>query len=411
MKVSVGVQSDVGRVREGNEDSFLVDGPLYVVADGMGGHLAGDVASSTAVDVISKRSSSASADDPQTLAELIRGANAAIWERASSDPELHGMGTTCTLVLLDDTRAHIAHVGDSRAYLLRDGELRQLTEDHTLVARMVREGRLREEEAERHPQRSIITRALGVDADVEVDLSMLDLRSGDRLLLCSDGLSSMIDRDEIAGGLSEHPDPQDAADDLVARANDAGGEDNITVVVIDVDGQAGGEATTAPARTTDADAPRAPAPAREPEEAPTAPRRRWVKPVVIVLVVLALLAGGGYFLVQHLRTNYWYVGVNEKDVVTIYQGRSEDLFGIDLDEPVEVTGLRLADLPEHLRDNVEEGRTADSRADADQIVSDLQQRAREFQEIRSRNQEDQPTTGDNAGDGQGDAQGNNGKKN
>lgn len=410
MKVSVGVKSDIGRVREGNEDSYLVDDPLYVVADGMGGHLAGDVASSTAVDVISSRSSTASAEDPQTLAELIRGANAAIWERASADPELHGMGTTCTLVLLDGARAHIAHVGDSRAYLLRDGQLQQLTEDHTLVARMVREGRLREEEAERHPQRSIITRALGVDADVEVDLSTLDLRSGDRLLLCSDGLSSMIGRDEIAGGLSEQADPQAAADDLVARANEAGGEDNITVVVIDIDGRSGGRAATAPrpsAEPARADA----TPVEEPAEvAPTG--RRWMKPVVIVVLVLALLTGGGYFLIQHLRTNYWYVGVNEDDVVTIFQGRSEDLFGIDLDEPVEVTDLRLADLPEHLRDNVEEGRTADSRADANQIVSDLQQRARDLEEIRSQDGGDQPAPGDNdGGGGQNDPQGNNGKQN
>ena len=408
MNVSVGVKSDIGRVREGNEDSFLVDDPLYVVADGMGGHLAGDVASSTAVDVISRHSSTASPEDPQTLAELIRGANAAIWEKASADPELHGMGTTCTLVLLDGATAHIAHVGDSRAYLWRDGQLKQITQDHTLVARMVQEGRIREEDAERHPQRSIITRALGVDADVDVDLSALDLRAGDRLLLCSDGLSSMIDHEAIASGLREHQDPQAAADDLVARANEAGGEDNVTVVVIDLDGRAAPPPAPPPTRRPETESP----PVEDLPDNEPSPRRRWVKPIVIALVVLALIAGGGYFLLQHLRTNYWYVGVNEDDVVTIFQGRSEDLFGIDLDEPVEVTGLPLADLPENLRDNVEEGRTADSRADAEQIVTDLEQRARDLEEIRSQDQSNKPGTGDNDADGdQGGTQGNDGKKN
>ncbi|MDQ4145938.1 MAG: Stp1/IreP family PP2C-type Ser/Thr phosphatase, partial [Actinomycetota bacterium] len=233
MNLSIGAQSDVGRVREGNEDSFLVDEPLFVVADGMGGHLAGDVASSTAVDVILNKSATASAEDPETLADLIRSANSAIWDKAHANPTLRGMGTTCTLVLLHENRAHIAHVGDSRAYLLRDGRLQQITEDHTLVARMVKEGRLQPEEAEHHPQRSIITRALGVDAEVEVDLDSLEVQPGDRLMLCSDGLSSMIDHDSIATALKEQAAPQDAADELIKRANDAGGEDNITVVVID----------------------------------------------------------------------------------------------------------------------------------------------------------------------------------
>lgn len=374
MNYSIGATTDVGQVREGNEDSYLVDEPLFVVADGMGGHLAGDVASSTAVDVISSHSGSASPDDPQTLAELIRSANAAIWEKARVDPALRGMGTTCTLVLLDGATAHIAHVGDSRAYLLRDRSLQQLTEDHTLVARMVKEGRLRPEEAEHHPQRSIITRALGVDADVEVDLSNLELVAGDRLMLCSDGLSSMIDSAAIETTLKEQSDPQAAADALVGLANAAGGEDNITVVVIDVNDRG---ATTRRAQT-------AVGQSRQPSEpSQKSTGRRWVKPLVVSLVVLALLAGGAFGLVQYLRSSSWYVGVGPDDTVTIFQGRPEDLFGVDLDEAVTVTDLKLADLPENLRDNVVSGRTADSQEAAEQIVSDLEQRAQELEEETS----------------------------
>lgn len=409
MNVSIGVKTDVGRVREGNEDSFLVDEPLFVVADGMGGHLAGDVASSTAVEIISSNSATASGANPETLAELIRAANAAIWEKASTDPQLRGMGTTCTLVLLDGSRAHIAHVGDSRAYLLRDGRLEQLTEDHTLVARMVKEGRLRAEDAEHHPQRSIITRALGVDSEVDVDLSVLELQPGDRLLICSDGLSSMIDHSAIQEALADHEDPQAAADDLVARANEAGGEDNVTVVVIEVSDRP--RSDTAPRAGVTA----APATEESSDVSDTKSRRRWVRPLVVLLVVLGLLAGGAYFLVQHLRTNYWYVGVNEDNLVTIYQGRSEDLFGVDLDEEVEVSGLELSALPASLRDNVEEGRTADSRAEADDIVADLRARAQDLEDVRNQKDGDAPATGDggaNGGtdnDGTGDAKGSNGK--
>jgi PPM family protein phosphatase len=372
MNYSIGAKTDVGQVREGNEDSYLVDEPLFVVADGMGGHLAGDVASSTAVEVISEFSGQASADDPQTLADLIRAANAAIWEKALEDPTLRGMGTTCTLVLLDGATAHIAHVGDSRAYLLRDGNLQQVTEDHTLVARMVKEGRLRAEEAEHHPQRSIITRALGVDADVDVDLGSLELVSGDRLMLCSDGLSSMIDSVAIETTLEEQSDPQAAAEELVGLANAAGGEDNITVVIVDV-GAGGRSARRTPTAISSAGV----APV-EPAQAGTG--RRWVKRVAISLVVLALLGGGAFGLIQYLRGSSWYVGVGPDDSVTIFKGRAEDLFGIDMDEEVTVTDLKVTDLPQNLRDNVRNGRTADSQEAAEEIVADLEQRAQEFEE-------------------------------
>lgn len=423
MNISVGAQSDVGRVREGNEDSYLVHEPLFVVADGMGGHIAGDVASSTAVDVILSKSETASASDPQTLADLIRSANAAIWDKAHNDPDLRGMGTTCTLVLLNENRAHIAHVGDSRAYLLRGGSLQQLTEDHTLVARMVKEGRLQPEEAEHHPQRSIITRALGVDSDVEVDLDLLELQPGDRLLLCSDGLSGMIDGESIRSTLADNSDPQAAADELVRRANEAGGEDNITVVIVDVtDGPQTSTTRTATARsapvasTTDQSpsvsgerpAPVSQEPVRaEPEPIVEQPaKRRWVKPLVAVVIILALLAVGAFFLIDYLRTSSYYVGLDADDNVTIYQGRSEDLFGIDLDDEVESTDLNVADLPENLRDNVEEGRTADSREEAEDIVADLQQRADELEEIKTQDQAGDGGDGGGQGTKNGDGKNN-----
>ncbi|MDQ3986804.1 MAG: Stp1/IreP family PP2C-type Ser/Thr phosphatase [Actinomycetota bacterium] len=384
MNVAVGAKTDVGQIREANEDSYLVEGPLFVVADGMGGHIAGDVASSTAVEVIANRSSEASAENPQTLAGIVRGANNAIFEKAASDPAFHGMGTTCTLVLLDENRAHIAHVGDSRAYLLREDSLRQVTEDHTLVARMVKEGRLRAEDAERHPQRSIITRALGVDADVEVDLTTLDLKDGDRIMLCSDGLSSMIDNDTIAGVLRSEEDPQSAADSLVDLANRAGGEDNVTVVVIDV--------TEKPVRRK----PKPSLPGRA--DAVTAPRRS-PRRAALLLIALAILSGGAYALVSYVLDNSWYVGVTEGDQLAVFQGIPEDVLGLSFKDVVEESGVSLRDLPENLRDSVQEGRKADSREEAEGILTDLEQRAKEFEDRLRPDPEPSPKPTPDAKDG------------
>jgi PPM family protein phosphatase len=411
MRLSIGATTDVGQVREGNEDSYLVSEPLFVVADGMGGHIAGDVASSTAVDIISNRADSASSEDPQTLADLVRSANTAILDKAEEDPALRGMGTTCTLALLDRGKAFLAHIGDSRAYLLRDGRLEQVTEDHTLVARMVKEGRIRPEDADHHPQRSIITRALGVEPNIDVDLISLDLRDGDRLMLCSDGLSSMIGSDSIQEGLVENADSQSASDDLVRRANEAGGEDNITVVVIDVvSGGAGGsdDETMAisavpppPPPKEEPPAPPARKEARSPEPVEHTSARRWPKTVAIVLVVLLLLGGGAFALINYMRTSSWYVGLNADDRVAIFQGRPENLFGIDLDKEVEATELTLADLPENLRDNVEKGREADSREDAEQIVSDLEQRAQDLEDAKPEDDPDPKTSPSPSGNNDG----------
>lgn len=392
MRIQIGVRSDVGLAREVNEDAYLIDDPLFVVADGMGGHVAGDVASSTAVAVISDEFAAADVGDPDSLIDVLRRANSAIWQKSQSDPSLRGMGTTCTLLTIHDSQAHLAHVGDSRAYLLRDGELSQLTEDHTLVGRMVREGRLSQEEAEHHPQRNIIMRVLGVDSDVEVDILSLDLIPNDQLLLCSDGLTSMIDVGLIRQTLESEPDAQAAADRLVQLANKAGGEDNITALVIHVRDS---DSPSPPGeKEASASVPRrSPAPETSPstgaeatgttavKDAPrhaarTSPRR--TRGAVIGIVVLAALGVAGFFLVQSLLDNSYFVGVNDAGEVTIYRGRPEEIAGFSLRREEHGTNLALADLPEFMRDDVQEGIKAESLEDAEQRVANLKDRARSF---------------------------------
>ena len=393
MNVAYGATSDVGRVREANEDSYLVAEPLFVVADGMGGHIAGDVASSTAVKVIEGGSSQLSSEDPATLTKIISDANAAIWDKAQSDPALRGMGTTCTLVLVDEDRVHIAHVGDSRAYRLREGQLEQLTEDHTLVGRMVQEGRLSAEEAQHHPQRSIITRALGVDEDVQVDLDTVELSAGDRLLLCSDGLSSMVEDDQIRDVLAPEPDPQKAADGLVQLANEAGGDDNITVVVIDFEEGSGsgrrvvaaaepaGEAvdTAQPDRSSEPDAVPRPVSAGERDDEPEQ-RSRWGRKLLVALVIVALLAGGAYAAARYTLSNSWYVGVGTSDEVTIYRGIPDDIAGLELREVEESSTIALEDLPEFKRDDIRSGIKTESLEEAQSTLANLEEMAQEFQE-------------------------------
>jgi protein phosphatase len=249
MKVVAGAATDVGRARERNEDSYLAMPPVYIVADGMGGHRGGNVASSLAMEVMSGLSDGGTGE---VLAEQVREANSAILERSRNDRSLQGMGTTITATSVENGVVHLAQVGDSRAYLLRGGELQQLTTDHTLVHEMVQRRQITAEEAEHHPQRSILTRALGVDDGVEVDTFEIPMQVGDRLLLCSDGLHSMIDDEAIKQILTSESDPQGAADRLVAQANNAGGLDNITVVIMDfADGEGFEGATWTPPAPAD----------------------------------------------------------------------------------------------------------------------------------------------------------------
>jgi PPM family protein phosphatase len=380
VKVQIGARSDIGLTREVNEDAYLVDDPLFVVADGMGGHVAGDVASSTAVQVIEQEFNAVEVGDPDSLIGILRRANSVIWQKAQSDPTLRGMGTTCTLLTINDSLAHVAHVGDSRAYLLRKGELSQLTEDHTLVGRMVREGRLSQQEAEHHPQRNIIMRVLGGDADVDVDVLSLDLVPHDQLLLCSDGLTSMIGRDVIQRTLQTEPDAQSAADRLVELANKAGGEDNITALVIRVEGpeapatersEAGSARRAAPTRAAAADR----GPARPIRSAP-----RWRRGVAIGVLASGAVAVVGFLLIQSLLDNSYFVGVNDAGEVTIYRGRPEEIAGFSLRREERRTDLTLADLPEFMQDDLREGIKTDSLEDAAQRVATLRDRAESFRD-------------------------------
>src|SRR5206468_9136759 len=211
--------------------AYLMKDSLFVVADGMGGHRGGDVASALALETI--ESGAPGEITLEGLVEDIKRANHAVLERGEADRDLRGMGTTITALLVEAARAHVAHVGDSRAYLLRDGSLQQLTEDHTLVQRMVREGKLTEEEAAHHPQRSVLTRVLGIEEEMSLDQLTLDVQEGDRVLLCTDGLTSMVGRERIQEILQREAEPQAACDRLIDAANRAGGDDNITAIVID----------------------------------------------------------------------------------------------------------------------------------------------------------------------------------
>src|SRR5829696_2117439 len=240
--VQVFQKTDTGRQRRANEDNLFVAEPLFVVADGMGGARAGEVASQTAVDAFGQGLPAAGSSE-ERLATVIRAANEQIHGMAKSDEQLSGMGTTVTAALMGGNEVSIAHVGDSRAYVWRDSELQPLTRDHSLVAELVARGKLTEEQAAEHPQRSIITRALGPEAGVEVETRTYPVRAGDLYLLCSDGLTSMIDDATVASVLRDASSTEEAGEALIAAANAAGGRDNITVVLfrVDDDGTPGGD--------------------------------------------------------------------------------------------------------------------------------------------------------------------------
>ena len=411
MKPVVGAKSDVGRVRDGNEDSFLLQEPYFAVADGMGGHLAGDVASRIAVQTISEHTDDGSAG-PEGLERAVKDANAAIYQKASSDPSLHGMGTTCTLVLVDGSNLHIAHVGDSRAYMLRNDEISLLTEDHTLVGRMVKEGRLRPEDAERHPQRSIITRALGVDAEVEVDLLTIPVESGDRVLLCSDGLTSMINADAIRGILTRNKDPQAAVEELIAAANDAGGEDNITAVLLAFNGDGGGVA----AHVAETSVPGAGAPRRRENTQPgatseeatgafdvpkrpvaTAGRERKSHPILVtVLLIVAVLVAAAAAFKYLIVENSYYVAATDDGRVGIFRGLPDEVLGMTFQEVVETSEVRVDDLPSFLVEDVEDAIESESLEDARATLANLEERAQDEEFQRQRDSKD-GSKGDGSG--------------
>ncbi len=396
--------TDTGLQRRANEDSLLARSPLFVVADGMGGAQAGEVASKIAVESFHDGLPDGSPPE-EGLAAHALAANARIHTLSRENAEQAGMGTTLTAIYVGEQEVAIAHVGDSRAYCLRDGELLRLTDDHSLVDELIREGRLTPEEAEDHPQRSIITRALGPEETVEVDTRSFRARAGDIYLLCSDGLTSMVPEARLAEVLRLHAGARlrDIGEALIAEANHAGGRDNITVILLRLEevgsdlssmvpAEADRDATvvsmpvvgatrpsasvlTSPprgredreavvpteARPRERSSPRARRDAhrthvalpatpvvarrpRSPDSAPTASRRRrrrGVLPALVALAVLGLLAGGGYIAAQSV----FFVGTNARGLVTMYRGLPYKLpGGIDLYSNYYVSGVGASTL-------------------------------------------------------------------
>ena len=252
----LGYGTDTGRKRRRNEDAYVVEPPLFAIADGMGGAQAGELASSLAAGAV-REDEAAAGSGERRVAELIQEANRRVYERSSQDAAASGMGTTMTVAFVGDANVAFGHVGDSRAYLIRDGKLAPLTEDHSLVAELVRRGKLSPEEAETHPQRSVITRALGTDPDVDVDTFSIETAPGDLFMLCSDGLTSMVEDDVILQTIEKNRDNlQTAAKALIRAANKGGGEDNITVVFFEIGEDVGEpleETAQYPALTADGD--------------------------------------------------------------------------------------------------------------------------------------------------------------
>jgi serine/threonine protein phosphatase PrpC len=351
--------TDTGRQRRANEDSLLARSPLFVVADGMGGAQAGEVASRLAVESFQPGLEDASRPELE-LAELARTANARIHELSHSNAEQAGMGTTLTAVYVGEQEVAIAHVGDSRAYCLREGELLRLTDDHSLVDELMRQGRLTPEEAVEHPQRSVITRALGPEGTVDVDTRSFRARSGDVYLLCSDGLTTMLAEEQILALLLANPRLRDAGEALIAAANEAGGRDNITVVLIRLEEVRAGE-PLAGEHATIIGAPAVPPPLipRTPRRPPTgkpdpgpssrARRRRRLRragALAIALVVLGLIGSAGYLALQSV----YFIGTNGRGLVTLFRGVPYRLPGnVPLYSSDYVSGVSASTLPSQRR--------------------------------------------------------------
>jgi PPM family protein phosphatase len=400
------VRSDVGLLREGNEDSAYAGPHLLAIADGMGGHAAGEVASAVAIKTLAPLDADTTGVDMlAVLGEAIADANAALRLITQTDPATEGMGTTVTALLWHGAQVAICHIGDSRGYLLRDGELRQITHDHTLVQSLVDEGRLTPEAAASHPQRSLVMRALQSSIPADPDLEMLEARVGDRFLLCSDGLTDVVTDDTLRMTLSELTDLDAAVDQLVDLAIRSGGPDNITCVLADVlDADDGDEASRQSimvgaltagdddgSETIRSDSPAArahqltqaiqqaeqePEPAPAPAFVPThepppgsqadvvgpgdeladelddededrprhrARRRRWPVVTCVLVLLVSVIGVAGYFG-WRLTQNQYYVGTDRGQVV-VFRGVSQSVAGMSLSKVVRRTGIPLSKLP------------------------------------------------------------------
>jgi serine/threonine protein phosphatase PrpC len=402
-----------GRVRTSNEDSYLVGDAVFAVADGMGGHQAGEIASDAALeplralDIPSMTEPAAVGD---ALATAVQQANTLVVERAQGDPSLEGMGTTLTAIAIREGRLHLAHVGDSRAYLLRENEkISQLTTDHTLVERLIQEGRLSRDEAATHPQRNVITRAIGHEATVEVEvLPPIMLQDGDQILLCSDGLSGPVDDERISSILAGTTDGEAAVNALLAEANAAGGPDNITAVLLRI-GDRSQDAQTVSVekgasstqQITLLGKPDPNGTAQISDDADTAeveeeswaetierlgtpadtstqarPRGRLAATVLALLMVVAVVVVGGWLVMSRS----YYVSSHE-GMLAIYQGAPQEIAGLSVARvlPEEITTTPVTEFPDFRRRAIENGFSAQSLADARRIVEDLQAQLRQNQ--------------------------------
>jgi protein phosphatase len=379
-------RTDTGRQRNANEDSFFTRAALFVVADGMGGAQAGEVASKTAAESFDRELPPGPPE--QVLRETIELANRTVHERAGSDPDLAGMGTTITAAIVDleSEEVAIGHVGDSRAYRLRANKFERLTRDHSLVEEMRRKGQLTDAQAEDHPQRSIITRALGPEPEVEVDLQTVPAQAGDVFLICSDGLTTMLGDEQIGRLLARATSMQSAVRALVDEANRAGGRDNITVVAFRL-GDAAAPVGTAPAegatligssaeeagltatevrRRAAAEAAR-----KRREDLDSKPRRRGLRTAAKVLVAL-LLIGALAFGAWYGNRQIWFLGTDDAGRVALYRGAPYELpFGIKLYDERYASPMQTESLPPRRRDAVT-GHDLRTREDAVSLIEDIQ---------------------------------------
>lgn len=395
-------RSDVGLVRKDNQDSGYAGPHLLVVADGMGGHAGGDIASATVItELVELDHDSLTAAEASTrLSRAITSANTEIARTFAEHDELEGMGTTVTAIMRAKNKLILAHIGDSRAYLLREGRVTQITKDHSFVQTLIDEGRITEEEASTHPQRSVVTRVLTGAAGDEPDLGAREARLGDRYLLCSDGLSGFVARDTIEEILAAGAPPGQTADDLVSLTIRAGAPDNVTVVVADVV-----EANSAPStqpqvvgsaalrrprkRVDTSPAGKAAALTRtddedegvELDEEATTRRGRWGRRLGGLLVVVLLLGAGLYAGYAWTQQQY-FVGAQDGKV-TVYRGVAQDLGPISLSTAVDPTDIQLSELPTFYRDEVEATISVHSRSAAEERVDSLRAAAKKCGQLRA----------------------------
>ena len=338
-----GSRTDIGCLRDHNEDSLVVTPPLFAVADGMGGHAAGEVASEIAVNVLAERAPAH--PDSEALGRAVEEANRAVIRAAHEGRGREGMGTTMTAAMLEGERLIIAQVGDSRAYLLHQGKLQQLTRDHSLMADMIEAGQLTPEEARSHPNRSVITRALGSDPHTQPDLYEINVETGDRLLICSDGLSGMVCDNEIESTLARVRDPQRCASQLVNEAIAAGGHDNVTVIVADVTGYA--------------------------EVRRKKLARKTKLSIALVLVLFAaIIAGAAWGTQTYLNTAAYLANDNGK--VAVYRGVPGSVLGLSFSHLERTTDVTVADLQPGVANRLNEGIRVDDMEAADALVKEYE---------------------------------------